>query len=201
VQIHQLFAGQILRPGEQFRDAVIGGGGLALFFIGEGHDAEREDFVDLATVEQIAGAFRGDLRVIGQNDRRGQERIGLVRGAGEHGPAADVLALPGQLGPLCGRIGQRNKYAALGGEDQMRRSQRMEQGRVARRGVRQRSMIRDADGQANQIRRHRRGGEFYHAGDRLLLPHQPRGRAAWVNERFDLSAFGEGERLVPRLSE
>ena len=44
-------------------------GHLALFGLGHRQDAQGQDFVDLGAVEQVAGAFRGDLRVVVENDR------------------------------------------------------------------------------------------------------------------------------------
>ncbi len=57
VQAHQLLPRQRLRSLEQLADPFIGGRRLPFFLIRHRQDAQGEDLVDLAPVEQIAGAF------------------------------------------------------------------------------------------------------------------------------------------------
>ena len=47
----------------------------SFFGVGHRHDPQREHFVDLGPVEEIAGALRRDLRVVVQDDRRRQHRV------------------------------------------------------------------------------------------------------------------------------
>jgi hypothetical protein len=54
---------------EQFGRAGIGGAGFAFLLIGQGQSAQRQDFVDLGGIEQVASALRCDSRVVIQDDR------------------------------------------------------------------------------------------------------------------------------------
>ena len=87
-------------------DSVVDGGCLLPFCVGQGLDAERQDFIDLRAVEKIAGAFVGDLRIIVQDDRRRQHRVGVARSAHQHRPGADVPAAPGGIVQILRRIGE-----------------------------------------------------------------------------------------------
>ena len=43
------------------RAPFVDGGHRSLFIVGQGHDPEREDLVDLGAVEELAGALGCDL--------------------------------------------------------------------------------------------------------------------------------------------
>ena len=65
-----LFGRQSLRAFQDLAAAVAGFAHLALFFIAERQHAKGEHLVDLGAVEEIALAFRRDLRVVVKDDRR-----------------------------------------------------------------------------------------------------------------------------------
>ncbi len=61
------------------------------------HDAQRKDLVDLRAVEQIAGAFGSNLRIIVENDGGSQQSVALAWISYQHRPRANVLTLRGEL--------------------------------------------------------------------------------------------------------
>jgi hypothetical protein len=86
VQAHQFLAGVGLCMLQQIAAPRIERGHRRLLFVGEGQDAEREQLVNLRVVEQIGGAFRGDLRVVVEDDRRGKHRVPLALFSDEDRP-------------------------------------------------------------------------------------------------------------------
>src|SRR5438309_339182 len=74
----------------------------AFFRVGQCQRVEDEQLVDLTAVEQQPGAFGRDLRVIGQDDRRGQQGTLVAFGADQDGPQAYVAAL-GSCGLMLSR--------------------------------------------------------------------------------------------------
>jgi hypothetical protein len=50
------------------RGSVISGARFALFLIRQRHRAQRENFVDFGSIEQVAGTLRGDRRIVLEND-------------------------------------------------------------------------------------------------------------------------------------
>ena len=91
MEFHELFFRHVLSALEDAAGAIVGLAHLALFVVGEREDAQRKNLVDLGGVEEIAGAFRSDLRMVVKDDGGGQHRIGGV--GGKHRPGAEVLAL------------------------------------------------------------------------------------------------------------
>ena len=73
-------------------------------------DAERQQLVDLAAVEQVARALRCDLGMVGQDDRRRQDRAAVARLAGQHRPGPDgSRTAPPRSRERVGRVGQRHE--------------------------------------------------------------------------------------------
>ena len=79
MQPHQLVAGQRLGPRQQVPGAPVQSGRGTLLLVGECQDPQRQDFVDLRAVEQVAGALGRDLGVI--NLPSGQPSMRLAGGA------------------------------------------------------------------------------------------------------------------------
>ena len=69
-----------------------------------------EDLVVLGAVEEVGRALGGELRVVVEDDRRGQQQVAAVGRSGQHRPGVLVDALrDGGLGPLAaGRCSDRN---------------------------------------------------------------------------------------------
>ena len=83
--------------------------------------AQREDLVDLGGVAEIAGALGRDLRVVVEDDRRGEHDVARAGLADEHRPGAHVGAgAPRRRGPLR-RIEQRDERAAADSEQGVQR--------------------------------------------------------------------------------
>ena len=101
----------------------VGGGHFLLFGIGHRQDAQGQDLVDLGAVEQIARAFRGDLRVVVENDRRGQHRVAVPLAADQHRPGPLIDAGGRGLAQLRGRVDQRQKRAIAHAEDRVGRGE------------------------------------------------------------------------------
>ena len=110
-----------------WRAAFVGFAHLALLFVGQRHDAQGKDLVDLGSVEQIAGALRGNLRIVVQNDGRCQHGVTLAWVAHQHRPHADVLALRSQFLQLRRRLQQRDEFSAFDTQHQVRGNQRLHQ--------------------------------------------------------------------------
>ncbi len=65
--------GHGVHPVEDPRGPWIGGPGLRLLLVGQQHGAQREDLVDLRRVVQVARALRRHLRMVREDDRRGEQ--------------------------------------------------------------------------------------------------------------------------------
>ena len=55
--------------------ALVRASRFALLLVGQRQDAQREDLVDLGAVEEVAGALRGNLRVVVEDDRRREHAV------------------------------------------------------------------------------------------------------------------------------
>ena len=69
VHFEELFLVEIFGALENFAGLEIDVAHLVFLLVGHGHDAEGENLVDFAPVEEGAGAFRGDLGIIVEDDR------------------------------------------------------------------------------------------------------------------------------------
>jgi len=63
MKLHKLFRWHRHRALQDLAGPLIRVPDLLLFFISQRHDPQRKDLVDLSPIEQVAGTFRGDLRV------------------------------------------------------------------------------------------------------------------------------------------
>ena len=103
--------------------------GLRLLLVGEHQRAQAEDLVDLGAVEQVRRALGGELRVVGEDDRRREQQVGALGRPGEHGPGVPVVQLTGRGQRPLGRVGGREERARADGQQGVRGDQRRPQGR------------------------------------------------------------------------
>ena len=133
MKFRELLFGHIFSAIENGAGAVVGLAHFAFLIIGEGEDAQGEDFVDLGGVEEIASAFGSDLRMVVQDDGGGKHRIRIV--SGKDGPGAQVLTLGDGIFKARGRFEQGKKLSVLGAEDSVSRDERMEKDGIAAAGI------------------------------------------------------------------
>ena len=119
--------------------AVVDRGHRALLVVGQRHDPQRQHLVDLGAVEEVAGALRGDLRIVVEDDRRRRASCRARPSSPTRtGQVPTLRHAGGGLAPAVGRIEQRDELAVADAEDRVRRDQGAEQGLVAGRGLRAR---------------------------------------------------------------
>ncbi len=127
-----------------------------LLLVGEHQRAQAEDLVDLGAVEQVRRALRGELRVVGEDDRRRQQQVRALRRPGEHRPG--VLGCPAAASRGAptrgGSVAERNA-PAVDGEQGVRGDQRRPQRDLARGAVGAGGVVDDVDAQPQARRRAR----------------------------------------------
>src|SRR5215212_2341569 len=69
VQIHQLFLRERLAPLQDLPRPRVRCAHLGLLLIGEGEDVKDQELIYLPTVEHVARALGGHLRIVGEYDR------------------------------------------------------------------------------------------------------------------------------------
>ena len=97
---------------------------LGLLLVGQRHDREPQQPVDLAAVVQVARALGGDPRVVLEDDRRGEHRVVGAGLADEHRPQPFVAAAGRGLAQAVGRVGQRDEGARGRAQHDVRGAQR-----------------------------------------------------------------------------
>src|SRR5262245_13046460 len=70
MHFQKLFGGQHFAAIENLACPFVAFAHLPFLIVGQREDAERQDFVDLRSVEEVARTFRRDLRIVIENDRR-----------------------------------------------------------------------------------------------------------------------------------
>ena len=80
----------------------VGAAGLALLLVGERHDPQGENLVDLGRVAEIALALRRDPGVVVENDGRRQHHVMTPLRADEHRPGVQVDAGGGRRNVAAG---------------------------------------------------------------------------------------------------
>src|SRR5215212_392433 len=90
-QLHQLLRRERLAPLEDLTSPRVGGAHL-LLLVREVENVEDEHLVDLCPVEQVAGTLGGDLGVVVEDDRGGEQHVPRPFLSNEHGPCLQVLA-------------------------------------------------------------------------------------------------------------
>src|SRR5579863_5377081 len=119
MEFHELLGGHSVSSVENLAGAVIGLANFALLFVGESHDSQGENLVDLGSVKEVACAFGSNLRVVVQNDGRSQESISLSWFTHENWPRADVLTLRDEFLHFRRRFEQRDKFTVFHAQDQV----------------------------------------------------------------------------------
>ncbi len=102
MESRQIRRSELASPGKQASDALVGRRGLSLLEVGQRQDPKREDLVDLGRVEEIAGALGGDLRVVVEDDRRGEHVTAGSARAEQHWKDSLVATLPNGLAEASG---------------------------------------------------------------------------------------------------
>ena len=93
--------GNRVDPVDERRGSRIRGARGLLLVVGERHRAQRQDLVDLGSVEQLARALGRDLRVVVEDDRRRQHDVAAGTVGDEHRVGVLVGArLRGLAGPF-----------------------------------------------------------------------------------------------------
>src|SRR4029077_13540845 len=128
VELHHLVLRHVLGALEHGPGAGVGGAHLLLLRVGEGEDAEGEQLVDLARVEEVARALRGDLDVILEDDRRGEHGVVVAGLTDAHRPHPGVHTRRGRLRRVLGGIGERQPAAILDAEKNVGGDQRVAHG-------------------------------------------------------------------------
>ena len=75
MQVHDVLRRRGGGPLEHLPHRGILGGDLLALGVAERMDVEQERFLDLRVVEEVHTALGRDLRVIGEEDRRGQHGV------------------------------------------------------------------------------------------------------------------------------
>jgi hypothetical protein len=216
VQPLQLRGRELLAPVDDRRRAGVGGAGLCLLVVGQGQHAQREDLVDLGGVEHRDRALRGHRRVVGQDDRRGEDDVGLLpvgsAGAGENRPAAVLRAPAGRLAGVVRRVDDGDEPCARSRQEQVGADQRGAQGGLLVGGAGAGVPDRHPQPEHRSVRL---GGELDHRAQRPPAPDQSPGRhgldvLAAVDLHHEVHPAGEldgregpelpvdRDRLVPR---
>src|SRR3984957_11698066 len=123
VQLHELFNRHGLRALQHLSGALVRLAHLALLIIGQRHDPQRENFVNLGSVKQISCAFGRNQGIVVENDRRGEHGVALSFLSNKNRPGSHVRTTRGQLAHLLRRREQRDKPSILQAEDGMSRDQ------------------------------------------------------------------------------
>src|ERR1700751_431396 len=121
MQFHELLGWHRFGALQNLPSAIVSVPHLLLLLIGQSHDAQRQDFIDLRAVKQIAGAFGTDLRIVVENDGRRQQSVFFSSVANQHGPCANVPAARRQILQPLGWLQQRDKFTTRNAQNQMGR--------------------------------------------------------------------------------
>ncbi len=122
---------QHLRSFKNQASAIVAIPDLKLLRVRHRQNSEREDFIYFGPVKQIAGAFGRDLRIVVQDDGRGQDQIPLSFLSRQDGPRSGIAAR------RCGgfqrfrRVQQRNEFTSRHFENAVNGNHRMQQHFVA----------------------------------------------------------------------
>src|SRR5919107_2600281 len=109
VQSHEFLRRERLTPLQYLPPPRVGGAHLFLLLVREVEDVQDEHLVDLGPVEQVAGAFGGDLGVVVEDDRGGEHRAPFTFLPDEHRPRLRVLAPLRGLPQILRRVHQRDE--------------------------------------------------------------------------------------------
>src|ERR671920_2614165 len=107
VQVHQLLLRERLAPIQDLPRLRIRGAHLRLLLISEGENVQDQKLIYLSTVEHVARAFGGDLRIVGEDYRGRKQHVLGPFLPDQHGPGLLVLTprreFPQRLWRVCHR--------------------------------------------------------------------------------------------------
>ena len=193
--------GQRLGALEDLARARVGVAHLGLLLVGQAEDVEHEHLVDLAAVEQVAGALGRDPRVVLEDDRRGEHRVALAGLADEHRPRALVAARAAASRSARGRIGQRDERARRARAGPRGWSRTCARSASSRSSPSERRRVRDLDGEPRSPRATRLGARPRRARraprqERTIAPAAPSGSSASPGRDRDRHAPPAPERQL-----
>src|SRR5918992_2274404 len=113
VQVHQLLLREGLAPLQDLPRPRVRGAHLSLFLIGEGQYVQDQELIYLPTVEHVARALGGDLRIVREYDRGREQHGPFTLFPHEHGPRLDILTLFHGPPKLLRRVGHGDKLSPL----------------------------------------------------------------------------------------
>src|SRR4028118_1190971 len=113
VELHKFLRRKGLAPGQDLPPPRVGGAHLFFLLVREVEHVEYEHLVDLGPVEQVTGALGGDLGVVVEDDRGGEQHVRLPFLPDEHRPGLQVLAPFRGLPQLLRRVHERDELPPL----------------------------------------------------------------------------------------
>src|SRR5918998_4390023 len=113
VQLHKLLRRKRLAPLQDLPPPRVGGAHLFFLLVREVENVKNEHLVDLGPVEQVARALGGDLGVVIEDDRGGEQRVPFPFLSDQHRQRLQVLARFRGLPQLLRRVDQRDKVSSL----------------------------------------------------------------------------------------
>ena len=188
----------VVAAGHDLRCPWVGAACLGLLVVGQRQHPEGEDLVDLGGVAQVTGALRGDLRMVVEDDRRGQHEI--IRRADEHREGAVVGASGDGLGGRRRWVEQGDEPAVVDGQHDVHGDERPAHHLVARRLGRAPVgdvLHGDGDGEEGAGSRGPRRLDAHPTGDGPALPHGAADDVATTGAQFlDVDAARQVDRHV-----
>jgi hypothetical protein len=128
VQLAQGLGRHVVAPVDDGGRPGVGAAGFGLLLVGQGHDPQGEDLVDLQGVVEVTGALGGHLGVVVEDDRRGQHHV-VIPDEDRVGPVA-VTGVR-RPGGVAGRIEQGHESAVVDGQHRVHGDQAVPHGVVA----------------------------------------------------------------------
>ncbi len=195
MQFHEVSFRQRFGAFEDAAGKSVGVAHFPFFAVRHRLDAQGQQLVDFGSVEEIAGAFRREARVIVENDGRGEDGVAgfVFVVAHEDRPDAEVLAGLGDVPMLRGRIHQGKKLAArdlengMGGGEGARQDRLAVLQQIRRHGC----LVGDADPNAEEAGQKHLDAGFDPARQRFRMAHEHSGE---LSVRFDRLAFSFGRK-------
>src|SRR5215510_12607450 len=123
MEFHQPLRRKRLGSFKYLTGALVYEAHLLLLLIRHRHDAQREQFVNFRSVVEITRAFRGDLRIIIEDDRRREQTVAFSFFPDQRRPGAYVSTTSGGRAKRLRRIEQRDKLAPTYAENSVCRDQ------------------------------------------------------------------------------